>query len=1474
MTLENHIARAVLVDGVKSGSGYAIGPDLVLTAGHIVGALGKLCIVQPFGKPKYKAVVVWRGDGLDVDAALVQLRVAAWTPAETVTRYGRLVGSRPIGCVTVGYSWARKKTNSPRPGRIEEGHWLVMPSTGIEDQRYALSSDIAVPKERILDQNAKDMLYKSPWAGHSGSALITDKDRVLIGIVRSAPEHYTTDRLEAVRIDYLMTDAVFATLVGSHLSKIEPLSEADSFNGIVEHMDEVRGLTGMAANLRIESLPYLAPDPISNTHPDRILDELDRCASESGTLLVGAAGIGKTRTCFEVGERAVSAGWQVLHVKAGKTPVTTEQLLSTILRGPSRVLVIVDYLNESRLDLAALRHQVFPEARRRGIRLALLASARPGWFHRQDDPELRHLFRTVDLQLEGQYSDAIQRHIVRSLAPSAIRVVGEGRLLNLCGKRPVLAVLIALEAEAKAKAGLLHPTAKGIRPGQLIDWLTSRLEEDKLLPAKAASLLEDKDPPLALQVCAAMVAAMPQTRESIVECGSAAFGESEGSADHLLAVLYAMGWVTSSDEEWSVVHDIVADQLLERTLVRRISNTVRANVAERVLASCLTQARTLGRFARNLGRLLRDLELDEREADLSNYCATWLPKHVLHISKLLSSLRDEGGYTIIALIENTAWSSVVHANWATIVRPWLTEHAGTRQARYIIYRGLKFSSSEESGLLLVAALTWLSEHGALVDAQLVLAPLLKSNGIPESTTADIQAHASAWLRLCGSSPEAQFVLSSLLDRTDLVDPKSVHAAAFKWLELHGTSPEAQFVLSRLLDRTDLVDPKSVHAAAFKWLQLHGTSPEAQFVLSRLLDRTDLVDPKSVHAAAFKWLQLHGTSPEARFVLNSLLGRPRQSLGLTDAYACALSWLDTHGAMPEARFLLASLLKCADLIDLKPAVTHAYTWLAHNGGASEAGFLLGVLLRRNGAEPEIAAHAFTWLADHGAKSEARFVIAPLLKPGDLPALTDAAIFRFADNWLTLHGHLSEARIILVSLLKRGDIPSSAIAYGHVFNWLAQCGTTMEAQLVLSSLLKREELPEPDFVCECAISWLASRGGTPEARFVLTALLGREDLPDANATYSYVHKWIAAHNSTPDAAYVHSSLWRRNGLPDPDAAWPATRDWLSQHGGIPEAQLVLSSLLKREELPEPDFVCECAISWLASRGGTPEARFVLTALLGREDLPDANATYSYVHKWIAAHNSTPDAAYVHSSLWRGNGLPDPDAAWPATRDWLSQHGGTLKAAYVLNSILQRGNLPDVDFSHRYAFAWLSEHGGTPEARFVLAPLLDQVDSTGVTNSHIRAHSWPTAHEASNVGHSTTASPQHDRLHESIASAVHAYCRLWIATHGSLKGAWLVIAALLRRRDSRAPAIADALDWLTEHGHVLEARFVIAELLSSDDLPELLTVTVHGFAFAWLTNHGDTRDAGLLVDSLLNNGVPPEHVADKRTAGKAVPLPGDEP
>ncbi|WP_143263169.1 hypothetical protein, partial [Amycolatopsis pretoriensis] len=511
--------------------------------------------------------------------------------------------------------------------------------------------------------------------------------------------------------------------VGLHYDpRGEMRAQARHVSGIHTHIEEVNFLEGFRRNLLAANLPFVPPaDESDPVHPRRLLDRLAMDAGLPGVLLVGAAGVGKTRTCFEVAAQAVQAGWAVLHVTAGETAVTSSTLNQAIIEERAdRILVVLDYLNDYRIDWLSLRNLISSDRARYGSKIAFIASCRPGWRSTGAAASLEVLFEVIELEPDAARTAAIRDQILHVMAPGAVEAVGLERMRDICGNRPVIAMLIASEAESLCARHLLEEALPRIRSADLISWLKRRLREDNLLPSPPANHFDDDvaPPGRSLQACVAMMLASPQGEASIMTCG-----QELADAESIFAKLKMMKWMVRGPGGWAPVHDLVADQLVEHILIDQVTNIVRGDLSDRVLETCLTSGRSVGRFALNLSRVIRDMPTGKGESFRSR-CAAWLSANAERAGEVLAGGEDEGSYAIGAVLENPAWSPVAFNAWHQVVDPWLRRYKRSMSARHLFYKGFRSEVGKTDPRLVPEALAWLSEHDTTVEAGFVLGPLL------------------------------------------------------------------------------------------------------------------------------------------------------------------------------------------------------------------------------------------------------------------------------------------------------------------------------------------------------------------------------------------------------------------------------------------------------------------------------------------------------------------------------------------------------------------------------------------------------------------------------------------------------------------------------------------------------------------------------------------------------------------------------
>ncbi|MGW5481845.1 hypothetical protein ACWESX_36225, partial [Streptomyces sp. NPDC004008] len=1097
---------------IEYGSGYRISSKLVLTVGHLLGEGGRptCTVLLGGGDTELSATPVWRGTGQDL--ALLSLDPAATAGAtaeaeaaaslDTVppVAFGRLpddVGSVPF--TGIGFpafaqrpASARVRELRRRDSRLVKG--FVQLGSNMKSGLLDLTFTTGAPAAKGPDG-------QDPWQGVSGAALFAHGSGLLVGVQAHRLPAAGTGSAEAEPVARALGDPQFRRLLTRNGVRphAEPVALPDQeprspLRSVLSQRELIDGFGDFKKNLTDGRLPYVSPGDQHPADADNLFERLVE-SPERGVLLVGAAGTGKTRTGIEVGRRALDAGWRVLHVVPGEGKGITEEVAEQVLGESSAILVVVDYLNqclnESQLDLAALRHRLIPMARRRGITVALLASVRPGWLRKANRAQLHELFEEVELRQDDSFQRQVTESALRQLARTAVRRLTVDHMMAICGHRPIIALLVAREIERRVKAGISLPEATGLRSGgELSAWLESRLSEDGLtVPGRA----DDFTPARAsygLLAAAAAAAACPQGLPEVTAAARTALanaGEPAPRAEDVVATLISLGWLEQDNGVFSVAHDVVADQLMDSVMLPENDTDPDGPRIHEMLASCLTSPRTIGRFAVNIGRLVNDLSHAGRANAVVPVLEDWFTDEADAIGQVMRRHPSIGSYALGAICSGAPWSVPAVQRWQQVVDPWLSDFGAGIDARHLLYRGLRRLPPDGALLLIPTALAWLKTYGRRREASYVLSPLLLRTDLPPVAVQQVVTSTLTWLMRHAAAPEAHFVMGPLLSRGDL-DPKdSLRAisAALAWLDHHLTTPEARFVLRPLLSRGDLRPEDSPRAASavLTWLDHHTATADAGFVLRPLLSRGDLGPEDSPRAisTALTWLDHHAEASEAQFVVRPLLSRG--DLGPEDsprAISAALTWLDHHTSTPDAGFVLRPLLSRGDLgpEDSPRAISTALTWLDHHAEASEAQFVVRPLLSRGDLGPEDSLRAIsaalTWLDHHTSTPEVAFVMGPLLARDDLGSGDSRRVNSAALAWLDRHLTTAEARFVVRPLLSRGDLgPEDSLrAISAALAWLDHHTSTLDAQFVMGPLLARDDLGPEDSLraISTALAWL--------------------------------------------------------------------------------------------------------------------------------------------------------------------------------------------------------------------------------------------------------------------------------------------------------------------------------------------------------------------------------------------------------------------
>ncbi|MFD0467180.1 hypothetical protein ACFQ0B_01785 [Nonomuraea thailandensis] len=453
-----------------TGSGYAIGADLVLTSGQVVEP-GAPCHVRPPWSGRWLAAEpVWRGRG-GADAVLLRVSEAAWADVAGIehNRWARVAssGSYRVRCVARGFAQLGRPGGLPdgepgigEPGGLpggepgigalgglpggEPGGPLGGKRGGLRDAE-TLSGLVSPPTGAVSKALAVSVL--SPeldaaptplWHGMSGAALLAEPAGQLIGVAVPGPGGYERRRLDAVPVTALLSDARFRELAGVPPGPLETVSEHDRSVALPALLRPAR-----------ERLPEDCPDWVLLMARHAVVPFLGRSeelgtlrawAAEPGPLsiavLSGRGGTGKTRLAGELCVELAEAGWDAgfLPLDAVTGLLSGERAAFEALRP---TLVVVERPEPSSPVVGELVRRLAKHGHNARVRL-LLVAREPGeaeWWRRLDTAAggwLRRL-NTTTVQLNAHPLTLAERNehavaAMKAFAPSRAALPSPPRL--------------------------------------------------------------------------------------------------------------------------------------------------------------------------------------------------------------------------------------------------------------------------------------------------------------------------------------------------------------------------------------------------------------------------------------------------------------------------------------------------------------------------------------------------------------------------------------------------------------------------------------------------------------------------------------------------------------------------------------------------------------------------------------------------------------------------------------------------------------------------------------------------------------------------------------------------------------------------------------------------------------------------------------------------------------------------------------
>nr|WP_225954994.1 trypsin-like peptidase domain-containing protein [Kibdelosporangium phytohabitans] len=1097
---------------------------------------------------------------------------------------------------------------------------------------------------------------------------------------------------------------------------------------------------------------------------------LNRLETERrGVLLVGAAGAGKTRLAVEIAHLATEKGWPVWLTRSpghsqlpGISKLSVEDLRKVVFSPDSRkaqhVLVVLDYLDSyhQNLDFEDLQRLVDDAFHNDGIRVMLLATARPGARHRLAQLWAGTVLDFMDLPSSPEHRRKLVRQILTRIAGTALQRWGFDEVRRRCGgdqATPMVTLLMAVALER----GNQHGSAA---PEPLVTWLRSRLTSDELAGAAAAA---DNAPSSADLLAYAVIAATCRRQESSLESTAHAvvdrYGGGARQNDHLTR-LEQTGWLIPDDNDGAVVdprfdllHDLVADLLLDGALFTP-SGGVDKKAVHAALDAVASDPVALEQFCVPLSRVY-DRQGRRNRSVLRVSCKTWLDGNAQSLGARFRAAGAASAGALYALLHHLPWSSgepwiepeatagrlpPLPAKPAgpapSLVTPHFATLVGPQPDASVLIESLRSTPGDQP---VRAAVVWLSGNRASPQVPQVLTHLVRRDVRIEDLSGRIGTYVTAWLSTVQDGVgQERLLIACLLNKQLSVSEHEPAIVAFARAAVTSLSSPASYDLYAAMLDHDAIVGRSDGDLALRALQAAREHPEhvsAGLLMQKLLPHHDIHEHKSsLTDMALTWSRRNLGSHRSPHVLQALLAAWQAATkAQRDAIVNqTLAWLGREVDAPAVPYVIERLLPLNGLVphQVTRAVQQTIRWAQrpqHLRWSTDKVLpphvcrLVAQAMKLIVADPveamRVADVVYRMLPSDrpAALTPSHSHLLHALLVGAMPKSLRELVIDLSLRWLKLHAHTPQAGWVLQALVRREELAGTRLAtvMDAINEWMYRHNIRAEAPHVIEAALGRTDLTgsQRTTVVEHAEAIIAEQQNVAVPQGLFLALskatpgAGNAGVPAIPNGTQNLLGWLEKHRDEYESGYAAIKLLSKSlSVGQLDRVVAVVAAWVPRHADRATVPILLRMLLCHRHVSGEDrgvattAVVPAAVKWARTYPAHQRAGGVLSALLSYSPLTqhDREALSSLAFDWLERHEGLQTRGFVLGALMH------------------ESHSKARTKSLVAWSLAWLAQRPDLESTGVLAQAMVNHDDlSTAQRQQMISPLLDWLESHGSDN-----------------------------------------------------------------------------------------------------------------------------------------------------------------